>query len=117
VRKSCGLRSSGTTSPNGWPDPTSWALTPRRLSWSPPARDKPAAEDPVAETGYDSCRLFLRTRINASENQARRLLNDRAAFRARLEQNGAVGTTAATRYCIDQVLSAVPGQPDETTAA
>src|SRR5229473_918344 len=40
----------------------------------------------VAETRHDARRLFLRTGIDASENQARRLLNDMAAFRAWLEQ-------------------------------
>ena len=40
----------------------------------------------VAESGHDSRKLFLRTGIDAGENQARRLLNDMAAFRAWLEQ-------------------------------
>jgi hypothetical protein len=40
----------------------------------------------VAESGQHSRRLFLRTGIDAGENQARRLLNDIASFRAYLEQ-------------------------------
>jgi hypothetical protein len=40
----------------------------------------------VSETGLHSRQLFLRTGIDAGENQARRLLNDIASFRAYLEQ-------------------------------
>jgi hypothetical protein len=40
----------------------------------------------VADTGEHSRKLFLRTGIDAGENQARRLLNDIASFRAWLEQ-------------------------------
>jgi len=40
----------------------------------------------VAETGHFAQQLFLRTGIDAGENQARRLLNDIAGFRAYLEQ-------------------------------
>ena len=40
----------------------------------------------VAEQGQHSRRLFLRTGIDAGENQARRLLNDIASYRAYLEQ-------------------------------
>ena len=40
----------------------------------------------VADTGVHSRQLFLRTGIDAGENQARRLLNDIASFRAWLEQ-------------------------------
>jgi len=47
----------------------------------------------VAETGHDSRRLFLRTGIDASERQARRLLNDMAAFRA---------------WVYDPVIAAIP---------
>jgi hypothetical protein len=39
----------------------------------------------VADTGVHSRQLFLRTGIDAGENQARRLLNDIASFRAWLE--------------------------------
>ena len=40
----------------------------------------------VAETGLHSRQLFLRTGVAASDNQARRLLNDIASFRAYLDQ-------------------------------
>ena len=40
----------------------------------------------VAESGHFARKLFLRTGIDAGENQARRLLNDIAGFRAYLEQ-------------------------------
>jgi Domain of unknown function (DUF4032)/Lipopolysaccharide kinase (Kdo/WaaP) family len=40
----------------------------------------------VAESGHHSRKLFLRTGLDVSENQARRLLNDIASFRAYLEQ-------------------------------
>jgi Domain of unknown function (DUF4032)/Lipopolysaccharide kinase (Kdo/WaaP) family len=40
----------------------------------------------VAESGHNARQLFLRTGIAAGENQARRLLNDIAGFRAYLEQ-------------------------------
>ncbi|HEX3516121.1 MAG TPA: DUF4032 domain-containing protein [Trebonia sp.] len=39
----------------------------------------------VAESGHHSRKLFLRTGLDVSENQARRLLNDIASFRAYLE--------------------------------
>jgi hypothetical protein len=40
----------------------------------------------VAESGHHSRKLFLRTGLDVTENQARRLLNDIASFRAYLEQ-------------------------------
>ena len=40
----------------------------------------------VAESGHFARQLFLRTGIDGGENQARRLLNDIASFRAYLEQ-------------------------------
>jgi Domain of unknown function (DUF4032)/Lipopolysaccharide kinase (Kdo/WaaP) family len=40
----------------------------------------------VAESGHHSRELFLRTGLHVRENQARRLLNDIASFRAYLEQ-------------------------------
>jgi Domain of unknown function (DUF4032) len=40
----------------------------------------------VAESGNHSRKLFLRTGLDVSENQARRLLNDIASLRAYLEQ-------------------------------
>ena len=68
----------------------------------------------VAETGHDSRRLFLRTGIDASERQARRLLNDMAAFRAWLEQKRGRPVSevvAANRWLeevYDPVIAAIP---------
>ena len=53
---------------------------------STPAGNRLRVKTRVAETGVHSRQLFLRTGIDASENQARRLLNDIASFRAWLEQ-------------------------------
>ena len=68
----------------------------------------------VAETGHDSRRLFLRTGIDASERQARRLLNDMAAFRAWVEQKRrrpVSEVVAANRWLeevYDPVIAAIP---------
>jgi hypothetical protein len=68
----------------------------------------------VAETGHDSRRLFLRTGIDAGERQARRLLNDMAAFRAWLEQKQGRPVSevvAANRWLeevYDPVIAAIP---------
>jgi hypothetical protein len=68
----------------------------------------------VAESGDDSRKLFLRTGIDAGENQARRLLNDIASFRAYLEQKerGPVSEiVAANRWLTevyDPVVAAIP---------
>ncbi len=68
----------------------------------------------VAEAGHDSRKLFLRTGIDASERQARRLLNDMAAFRAWLEQKQARPVSevvAANRWLeevYDPVIAAIP---------
>jgi len=68
----------------------------------------------VTETGHDSRRLFLRTGIDASERQARRLLNDMAAFRAWLEQKRGRPVSevvAANRWLeevYDPVIAAIP---------
>ncbi|MGH3199623.1 MAG: DUF4032 domain-containing protein [Streptosporangiaceae bacterium] len=68
----------------------------------------------VAESGHDSRQLFLRTGIDAGENQARRLLNDMAAFRAWLEHKRgqpASEVVAANRWLeevYDPVIAAVP---------
>ncbi len=68
----------------------------------------------VAESGHDSRKLFLRTGIDAGENQARRLLNDMAAFRAWLEQKQARPVSevvAANRWLeevYDPVIAAIP---------
>ena len=68
----------------------------------------------VAESGHDSRKLFLRTGIDAGENQARRLLNDMAGFRAWLEQKQARPVSevvAANRWLeevYDPVIAAIP---------
>jgi hypothetical protein len=68
----------------------------------------------VAESGHDSRKLFLRTGIAAGENQARRLLNDMAAFRAWLEQKRGRPVSevmAANRWLeevYDPVIAAIP---------
>ena len=53
---------------------------------STPAGNRMRVRTRVAETGVQSRKLFTRTGIDAGENQARRLLNDIASFRAWLEQ-------------------------------
>jgi hypothetical protein len=68
----------------------------------------------VAEAGDDSRKLFLRTGIDAGENQARRLLNDIASFRAYLEQKEhrpVSEIVAANRWLAevyDPVVAAIP---------
>jgi hypothetical protein len=68
----------------------------------------------VAETGHYARKLFLRTGIDASERQARRLLNDMAAFRAWLEQKRGRPVSevvAANRWLeevYDPVIAAIP---------
>jgi hypothetical protein len=68
----------------------------------------------VAESGHDARKLFLRTGIDASERQARRLLNDMAAFRAWLEQKQGRPVSevvAANRWLeevYDPVITAIP---------
>jgi hypothetical protein len=68
----------------------------------------------VAETGQSSRQLFRQTGITAEENQARRLLNDVASFRAYLEQRDgrpASETLAAHRWLeevYDPVVAAIP---------
>ncbi len=68
----------------------------------------------VAESGHDSRQLFLRTGIGAGENQARRLLNDMAGFRAWLEQKQGRPVSevvAANRWLeevYDPVIAAIP---------
>jgi hypothetical protein len=72
----------------------------------------------VAEQGQHSRRLFLRTGIEASENQARRLLNDISSFRAYLEQEKGDGTpvsevVAANGWLeevYDPVIEAIPDE-------
>jgi hypothetical protein len=68
----------------------------------------------VAESGHFARQLFLRTGIDAGENQARRLLNDIAAFRAYLEQKEGHPVSeivAANRWLeeiYDPVIAAIP---------
>jgi hypothetical protein len=68
----------------------------------------------VAESGDDSRKLFLRTGIDAGENQARRLLNDIASFRAYLEhkeRRPVSEIVAANRWLAevyDPVMAAIP---------
>jgi hypothetical protein len=68
----------------------------------------------VAESGHFARQLFLRTGIDAGENQARRLLNDIASFRAYLEQKEGHPVSeivAANRWLeeiYDPVIAAVP---------
>jgi hypothetical protein len=68
----------------------------------------------VAESGHHSRELFLRTGLDVGENQARRLLNDIASFRAYLEQKEGRPVSevvAANRWLTevyDPVLAAVP---------
>jgi hypothetical protein len=70
----------------------------------------------VAESGQSSRELFRRTGISAGENQARRLLNDIASFRAWLEQktgHAVSPTVAAHRWLeevYDPVVAAIPAE-------
>ena len=68
----------------------------------------------VADQGDQARKLFLRTGIEAGENQARRLLNDIASFRAYLEQKELRPVSeivAASRWLTevyDPVVEAIP---------
>jgi hypothetical protein len=68
----------------------------------------------VADSGHFARKLFLRTGIDAGENQARRLLNDIAGFRAYLEQKEGHPVSeivAANRWLeeiYDPVIAAIP---------
>jgi hypothetical protein len=68
----------------------------------------------VAESGHHSRELFLRTGLHVRENQARRLLNDIASFRAYLEQKEGHPVSeivAANRWLAevyDPVVAAIP---------
>ena len=68
----------------------------------------------VAEAGDHRRKLFLRTGIDAGENQARRLLNDIASFRAYLEQKERRPVSeivAANRWLVevyDPVVESIP---------
>jgi hypothetical protein len=62
----------------------------------------------VAESGHHRRQLFLRTGIDAEENQARRLLNDIASYRGYLEQkeDHPVSETVAANLWLDEVYDA-----------
>jgi hypothetical protein len=68
----------------------------------------------VAESGNHSRKLFLRTGLDVSENQARRLLNDIASLRAYLEQKEGRPVSevvAANRWLTevyDPIVAAIP---------
>ncbi len=68
----------------------------------------------VSESGHFARQLFLRTGIDAGENQARRLLNDIASFRAYLEQKEGhpvseiVATNRWLEEIYDPVIAAIP---------
>jgi hypothetical protein len=68
----------------------------------------------VAESGHFARQLYLRTGIDAGENQARRLLNDIAGFRAYLEQKEGHPVSefvAANRWLeevYDPVIASIP---------
>ena len=68
----------------------------------------------VAESGHFARQLFLRTGIDAGENQARRLLNDIAGYRAWLERREGRPVSeivAANRWLeeiYDPVVAAIP---------
>jgi hypothetical protein len=70
----------------------------------------------VAEQGQHSRRLFLRTGIDAGENQARRLLNDIASYRAYLEQkkghpvSEVVAANGWLEEVYDPVIEAIPDE-------
>ncbi len=63
----------------------------------------------VAEPGHHHRQLYWRTGIDATENQARRLLNDIASFRGYLEQKegGHVSDVAAASRWMHEVYDAV----------
>jgi Domain of unknown function (DUF4032)/Lipopolysaccharide kinase (Kdo/WaaP) family len=81
-----------------------------------PAGNKLRLRTRVAESGHFARQLFLRTGIDAGENQARRLLNDIASFRAYLEQKEGRPVSeivAANRWLeeiYDPVIAAIPDQ-------
>ena len=81
---------------------------------STPAGNRLRVKTRVAETGLHSRQLFLRTGMDAGENQARRLLNDIASFRAYLEQKAGRPVSefvAANRWreeVYEPVVEAIP---------
>jgi hypothetical protein len=81
---------------------------------STPEGNKLRLRTRVAESGHNARQLFLRTGIAAGENQARRLLNDIASFRAYLEQKQGRQVSeivAASRWLeevFDPVIAMIP---------
>ena len=81
---------------------------------STPGGNRLRVKTRVAEQGDQVRKLFLRTGIEAGENQARRLLNDIASFRAYLEQKERRPVSeivAASRWLTevyDPVVEAIP---------
>ena len=84
---------------------------------STPAGNRLRVRTRVADSGDQARKLFLRTGLEAGENQARRLLNDIASFRAYLEQKELKGRRpvseiAATNRWLaevyDPVVEAIP---------
>jgi hypothetical protein len=81
---------------------------------STPAGNRLRIKTRVAESGHHSRKLFLRTGLDVGENQAGRLLNDIASFRAYLEQKERRPVSeivAANRWLeevYDPVIAAIP---------
>jgi hypothetical protein len=83
---------------------------------STPAGNRLKVTTRVAETGDQGRKLFLRTGIEAGENQARRLLNDIASFRAYLEQKEGRPVSeivAASRWLTEVYDPAVEAIPQD----
>jgi hypothetical protein len=82
---------------------------------STPAGSRLKVRTKVAESGHHSRKLFLRTGLAAEENQARRLLNDIASYRAYLEQKRGhlvSETVAANQWLSDVYDPAIAGIPE-----
>ena len=82
---------------------------------STPAGNRLKVRTKVAESGHHSRKLFLRTGLAAEENQARRLLNDIASYRAYLEQkrgHPVSETVAANQWLSDVYDPAIAGIPE-----
>lgn len=73
----------------------------------------------VVEPGHHRRRLFELTGLRAQENQARRLLNDLAGYRAHLEQETGrppAGSVAAARWLAEVFEPAIAAVPPELHA-
>jgi len=79
-----------------------------------PAGNRFRIKTQVAEQGHHRSRLYMRTGLDAEENQARRLLNDIASFRGYLEQKEArplPDAVVANRWLAevyDPIVAAIP---------